>query len=87
MPISSVALVDGDVAMPPDNVVVPTTVPSALQSPPLFPTSSGLHKKNFTVPVGTGDGATAKSVALSDTVDPGITSDALVLDCVLNGES
>ena len=76
-------LVDGDVAMPPDNASVPTDVPLNSQSPPFAVVSAGSHRKNSTVPVGVGPGATAESVALSDTVDPGNTSDAVVLDCVL----
>ena len=50
-------------------------------------TSVGVQRKNSTTPVGTGDGETAESVALSDTVDPGITLDAVVLDSVTNPAS
>ena len=78
-------LVDGDVAMPPDNASVPTDVPLESQSPPFTPVSVGSQRKNSITPVGVGPGATAVSVAVSNTVDPGITSVAVVLDCVTNG--
>ncbi len=52
MPTSNVALVDGDVAVPPDNAEVPTDVPANEQSPPFEATTVGLHKKNSTSPVG-----------------------------------
>ena len=69
--------------MPPDNALVPTDVPFALQSPPFAVTSVGLHKKNSTVPVGAGDGATVAIVTLSSTDVPGITPDPVGSDVVV----
>ena len=86
MPISSVALVAGDVAVPvPLNAAVPTDVPPAEQVPPFVATTVGLHKKNSTVPVGIGDGETGKSFTKSDTDVPGTTVVEVVLDVVLIG--
>ena len=88
MPISSVASVAGDVAVPPDSTVVPIDVPPVLQSSTVFAvTSSGSHKKNSTDPVGVGAGAIGNSLTKSVTVVPGITVDELVLAVVLIGAS
>ena len=67
--------------------MVPTDVPPILQSPVVVfaVTSVGSHKKNSTIPVGTGDGKTAKSLTSSDTDVPGITVSELVLAVVLIG--
>ena len=88
MPISSVAAVAGDVAVPPDSTVVPIDVPPVAQSANVFAaTSVGSHKKNSTDPVGVGDGVIGNSLTKSVTDVPGITVDELVLAVVLIGAS
>jgi len=84
LPRSSVALVAGDVAVPvPLNAAVPIDVPLAEQSMLLVSIALGLHKKNSTVPVGTGPAVVPVTVALSNTDVPGITIVEVVLDIVI----
>jgi len=88
LPISSVAVVAGDVAVPVLlNAAVPINVPAAEQSMLLVSMSVGLHKKNSTVPVGIGAGETGKSFTKSVTDVPGVTVVEVVLDVVLIGAS
>ena len=86
MPTSSVALVADEVASPlPSSAAVPIDVPALEHVPPFDDTVVGLHKKNSTVPVGTGDGETASSLTKSLTDVPGVTKLLMVLDVVLIG--
>jgi len=99
LPISSVALVAGDVAVPvPLNASVPINVPPVAQSEVLVAIALGLHKKNVTVPVGThkknvtvpvgtGPAVVPVTVALSNTDVPGVTVVEVVLDIVLISDS
>jgi len=53
LPISSIAVVAGDVAVPvPLNATVPIDVPNAEQSELIRSIALGSNKKNSTVPVG-----------------------------------
>src|SRR5262249_28423739 len=73
-----------DVACPPLNVFgAPTFVPPDEQ--PTAVTSSGLHRKKVTVPVGVGPPPTAATVAVSVTAVPGVTVVEFVLACVVPG--
>ncbi len=88
MPISSVSVVAGDVAVPLLlNAAVPIDVPPVAQSEVLVAIALGLHKKNDTVPVGIGAGETGKSFTKSVTDVPGVTVVEVVLDVVLIGAS